>query len=520
MKKFLKILLGLFATLVLLIVLAGFLLPYFYDKEDLKKAIAEEVHDRTGRKLTIDGDLDFSVFPWLAVEVHDLSLGNAAGFGDQNQAQIGKARIGVALMPLLHKQISVDEITLESLELSLEVNGKGQNNWDDLASGETPPEDPDKGPGMFSSKRVAGLNIRDANIQYRDSKSGEHYRLAGFSMKAGALGDGKPVPLALLTSFEDVVAGTRADVELMAVATIDLQTEQYTLEDVDLTLALDLEDQKQSIRILAPLLELDLAAQTLRLPEYTGELANLRADGTLSADRILDAPVFNGRLNIAEFSPVKLMQALAMEAPATSDPQVLQSAEFSAELSGSSTQLTLQSFELQLDQSRITGRLSVANYDRPNVGFSLTVDEIDLDRYMEPASSDAAGAAENVAMPKDELQGLDVQGDLQVGALKMAGLEFSDARVGVTVKAGKLRLHPLEAGFYGGRYEGDVVLDGSGPVPVLSLDEKIDAISFQRLVADLVKSESLSGDAKGHVRLSGRGNTSVRCSAACRATWA
>ncbi len=508
MKKFLKILLGLVVALVLLIVLAGFLLPYFYDKDDLKEAISAEVHDRTGRTLTINGDLDFSVFPWLAIEVNDLALGNAPGFSDQDQAQIGRARIGVALMPLLHKQISVDEVTLENLQLSLEVNKKGQNNWDDLASAETPPEDPDKGPGMFSSKRVAGLNIRDANIEYRDNKSGEHYRLGGFSLKTGALGDGKPVPLALLSSFEDVTGGSRVDVELMAVAAIDLQAERYTLDNVDLTVNLDLEGQKQSIHILAPLLELDLAAQTLRLPEYTGELANIRADGTLSVDKILDGPVFNGRLNIAEFSPVKLMQALSMEPPATTDPEVLQRAEFNAELSGSSTQLTLQGFELQLDQSRITGQLSVANFDRPKVGFSLAVDEIDLDRYMEPADGEAAGASEDIAMPKDELRDLEVQGDLQVGSLKMAGLEFSDARVGVALTGGRLRLHPLEAGFYGGSYTGDVVLDGAGAVPVLSLDEKIDAISFQRLVADLVESESLSGEAKGHVRLSGRGNTS------------
>jgi AsmA protein len=508
MKKLFKILLGLVAALVLLMVLAGVLLPYFFDKEDLKKAISAKVHDQTGRELSINGELDFSVFPWLAVEVSDLSLGNAPGFGDQAQAQIGKARVGVALMPLLHRQISVDEITLDGLQLSLAVNQKGQNNWDDLSSGKAPAQDGETEPGMFSTQRIAGLNIRNANVEYKDSKSGSHYRLSGFSMKTGALGGGKPVPLELQASLEDVVAATRADVELMAVAAIDLKAEQYTLEDVDLTVALDLEDQKQSIRIRAPQLELDLAAQSLRLPEYTGELANLRADGTFSADRILDGPVFNGRLNIAEFSPVKLMQTLAMEVPATADPQVLQSADFSAELSGSSTQLTLQSFALQLDQSRITGRLNVANYDRPNVGFSLVIDEIDLDRYMEPANGDAAGTTGDVAMPKDELKGLEVQGDLQVGALRMAGLEFSDARLGVAIKDGRLRLHPLAAGFYGGQYNGDVVLDGSGALPVISLDEKVESISFQRLVADLVETESLSGEAQGHVRLSGRGNTS------------
>jgi len=508
MKKLLKILLGLVGALVLLMVIAGVVLPFMYDKEDLKKAISAEVHDQTGRELNIDGDLDFSVFPWLAIEVSGLRLGNAPGFGDQAQAQIGRARVGVALMPLLHKQISVDEITLDGLQLSLAVNQQGKNNWDDLSAGRPPAQADETGPGMFSSKRIAGLTIRDAKVEYEDSKSGLHYRLSGFSMKTGALGDGQPVPLELGASIEDVVAGTRAGVELMSVAVIDSDSEQYTFEDVDLTVALDREGQAQSIRIRAPLLELDLAEQTLRLPEYTGELDHLRADGTFSADKILDGPVFNGRLKIAEFSPLRLMQALAMEVPSTADPRVLQSADLSAELSGSGTQLTLQSFALQLDQSRITGRLRVANDDRPNVGFSLIIDEIDLDRYMEAAGGETADTAGDVAIPKDELRGMELQGDLQVGALRMAGLEFTDARVGVAIKDGRLRLHPLGAGFYGGQYNGDVVLDGSGAIPVISLNEKIESISFQRLLADLVETQSLSGEAQGHMRLAGRGNTS------------
>jgi AsmA protein len=150
----------------------------------------------------------------------------------------------------------------------------------------------------------------------------------------------------------------------------------------------------------------------------------------------------------------------------------------------------------------------VRNFDRPIVGFSLVIDEIDLDRYMEPADSEHSGAADDVAMPRDELQGQEVQGQLKVGILRMAGLEFSDAELGLVIKNGRLRLNPLTAGFYGGRYSGDVVLDASEVVPVIALDEKIESVSFQKLVADLVESESLSGEALGYVRLNGRGNTS------------
>ncbi|MBT8058049.1 MAG: AsmA family protein, partial [Gammaproteobacteria bacterium] len=233
----------------------------------------------------------------------------------------------------------------------------------------------------------------------------------------------------------------------------------------------------------------------------------LEARGALSARGILEDPVFDGSLSVAEFSPAELMRALQMEAPVTADPQVLQRASINANLSGSGTQLTLSDFTMELDQSRFVGEMSIRNFDRPAIGFTLEVDEIDLDRYLEPAAEDSG--SEEVAMPQQELQGQEVRGQLNAGKLRMAGLEFSDAEVGIAIRDGKLRLNPLTAGFYDGRYSGDIALDGSGTVPVLSLDEKIDAITFQRLVADLVDNESLSGTAQGHVRLTGRGKSST-----------
>jgi len=511
MKRIFKILFGLIGAAVLLLVLAAFLLSLIYDKEDLKNAIAGQVYKQTGRELSINGALDFSVFPWVALEVGDLSLSNAEGFGDQPFAKIGNARVGVALIPLLRKQISVDEVTLEGLELAMVVNEKGQNNWDDLASGEEPALDEDSSPGMFSSQRVAGLNIHDANIDYRDLESGSHFRLSSFSMKTGILGDDKPVPIELEAMLEDVSAGSRAEFELTATAAIDLETERYTLDGFELTLALEAGESNHSVLIRAPQLNLNMAAQTLALDSFTAELAGIQADGTFSARNIIDNPAFNGAFNTAEFSPVSLLQALQMEVPATADPDALQTANISMNLSGSNSQLAMKDFKMKLDQSLFSGEVNVMSFDQPKITFQLAVDDIDLDRYMAPASETSESgesASEDVAIPQEELQGQDIQGQLEVGTLQMAGLEFSDARVGILIRNGKLRVNPLTAGFYGGRYSGDIVLDSSTTVPRISINENIDSVAFHQVVADLVESESLSGTGMGHVRLSGRGESS------------
>jgi AsmA protein len=473
MKGILKIFLGIVIAVIVLMVLAAVLLPIIYDKEDLEKAIADRVSEQTGRDLTIDGGLDFSVFPWLALEVSDLSLSNAVGFGDEPFARIGQARVGVALMPLFRKQLAVDEITLEGLDLRLAVNQQGRNNWDDLTDSETGSAPPaEDSSGLFSSQRIAGLNIRDANVEYQDLQTGSHYRLGDFSMHTGPLGEDRPLPLELTALLEDLAAGTSAGIGMSATADIDLEAGKYSLEAGTFTIQLDA----------------------------------VEVAGTFSASNVTGDPAVSGTLAVAEFSPAELMRKLQLDPPLTADPDALQRAVLNTSFSGNPSELTLADFELELDQSTISGEMSIRDFEQPKIAFEFAVDAIDLDRYLEPASRETETA--EATIPNEELKDRSVEGSLRIGTLRVAGLEFNDAEVGITIRDRTLHVHPLTARFYDGSYNGNVMLDSSGSTPVLSLDEKVDSITFQRMVSDLVDHESLSGVAQGHLRVTGRGASS------------
>ena len=504
MKRLFKIVLGTVGAVILLLVVAAIVLPLVYDTEDLKQAIATQLNKQTGRELRIDGDLDFSVFPWLAVEVNDLSISNAPGFGEQPFASIETARMGVALMPLFKKQLVADEVVLTGLRLDLAVNADGLSNWDDLAAGASTKAPAVDSADPFASRQIAGLNIRDAQIEFQDQQAGSHYRISGFSMQTGALGIAAPVPVELSMALEDLAAGSRMDISLSAVTVLDLKLESYTFNDLELEIQ---EGDGQAISLQAPHAQANLAAQTFSMDAFTAQLSGLQVEGGLKASNILDAPAFSGTLRVAEFSPAKLMQAMAMEAPVTADPSVLQSARLSTVFDGNSSQLALSDFELDLDQSRITGMLNIRNFDQPGILFDLDIDSIDIDRYLEPAADESAETTD-VAIPQDELQDLDIQGTLRVAALRLADLDLTDAVIGLTVVDKKLQLNPLTAGFYGGTYSGNIALDASLPKPRITLDEKVESIDFQRLVADLVDNESISGTAFGHIKVRGRGHSS------------
>ena len=510
MKKLFGILIGVIAAIVLVLVLAGIVLPMIYDKEDLKSAISAQVQEHTGRQLRIDGDLDFSVFPWLAIEVNQLSLGNAPGFGEKPFAEVGRARVGVALIPLFRQQLAADEVLLEGVHLFLEVDAKGQSNWADLAADKAPSEQStESGEGLFSNGRIAGLKVREAQVDFHDAQAGTHYRMERFKLETGALGDGRPVDVALAMALEDVGSGWRADLESSAVAKLDFAQNRHDLEKFELELALVPGDggRAQTLIMQAPALRADLGAQTLDIEAFTFSLGSVRGSGALEGRGILDHPAVSGAIEVEEFSPTRLLQDMGQQIPVTADPNVLQKARLSASFAGGGDQLELADFDMELDQSNFAGEMRLANFDQPSITFDFEVDTIDIDRYLEPAPENAA-AEEALAIPSEELRGQDVQGTLRVGALRLAGLDFTDAVVGLKLAQGRLRVDPLAADFYGGRYSGDITLDGSGATPTLTLDQKIDAVTLRNLIAAASNTESLSGMAVGQVSLTGRGATS------------
>ena len=519
MARLIKILAGIFGALILLLVLVALLLPLLFDQDDLKHAIGEAVLEETGRELTIAGDLEFSVFPWLAVEVSQITLGNAAGFSAESFAEIGQASLGVRLMPLLKRKIEVGRVTLDDFSLNLSVKANGQNNWQDLLeSGDVAVGSDESGAVGFDNQGIAGLTIRNALIDYKDDSIGTHYTLSEFSLESGALGGKQPVPVEMTMRLEDRLAGQSAQVEMRAVIDANLPENRFSFTDVVVQaeiVAADLPGGSQRMSLKAPEINSDLDAQTLSANSFELSIMGLQLRGALAATSIIDNPAYSGQIWIDDFSPRELFTQLRMDIPVTADPDVLTRARAEAKFKGNSQSLALSELDMRMDQSHLSGELSVRNFDRPTIDFELSMDQIEMDRYLEPVSETPGGVSlgeTNIELPVELLEGLDIGGQFTLGSVLSAGMTFTDMVAGVTVKNNRLRLYPVSALFYGGTYSGDIRLDGSADLPVLSINEKIEGIQFEKMAADLFDGAPLSGTADGHARLSGEGRTSGQVS--------
>ena len=125
MKKLIKILATLILVVLVLAVAGGTLLGMFvdpnYNREDIEKAAL----DNAAIELQIEGDIGWSVFPWLGLEIASIKV---AYPGQQALASLQSAQVSVMVMPLLSGDIKMKAVTVEGLELNLIKTAEG-NNW-------------------------------------------------------------------------------------------------------------------------------------------------------------------------------------------------------------------------------------------------------------------------------------------------------------------------------------------------------------------------------------------------------
>ena len=167
MKKLLKI----FGGLLVLIIIAAIAIPMFISADYLKGQLQTQVKKATGRELAIKGKASLSIFPNIAVNVEDVTLGNPAGFSSSYFVHVDKLETGVALMPLLSKRLNITGITLNGAKLNLEQLGSGTKNWDFAgAKPATPAEAPKEAKSAQSSPlkqlNVGKIVIKDTAVNY------------------------------------------------------------------------------------------------------------------------------------------------------------------------------------------------------------------------------------------------------------------------------------------------------------------------------------------------------------------
>ena len=131
-----KWIVGIGVFLVMALMVAVYVLLASYDYNSLKPRIARMVKDATGRELNLSGEinLDFGFSPALVMT--DVTFANVPWGSQPEMIKIAKLQAQVHLLPLLFRDVELQHIGLEGVEVLLETDQSGQGNWD-LIAGES-----------------------------------------------------------------------------------------------------------------------------------------------------------------------------------------------------------------------------------------------------------------------------------------------------------------------------------------------------------------------------------------------
>lgn len=536
-------------SIVALIVVALLAVVLLVDPNDYRDDIERIVESKTGRQLSLSGDLHLSIFPWLALEAGPASLGEAPGFGDEPFVSIQQARVGVRLLPLIRGKIEVGNVRLAGARIRLITDEQGRNNWADLGEQKESTTPAPAGEQPMEVPTVASLEIEDAAVTLENRQEKTRQVVRDFNLKTGRLASGEPFELN--TDFVlDQEPSLSAKVRLATTVTADLEANAHRLTkpQIDVTLtgqgypkegipvkiaanALSADVGKELYRLEALTVtttwkgeglpsagvpvtlqakdfNANLAAQTLELSGLDLDLAGAHLTGSLTGKEILDAPALTGPLKLDQVSLRTWAPKLGVALPTTTDPKVFEKLSFSGTVSMTKTSADVGDIVLQLDDTIAKGMLGVADFASKALRFDLNVDHINADRYLPPPVEQPAKPAAKeppTPIPVETLRALNARGQLQVGEAIFAGIKFTKLKLGVNARDGKVRFNPSQASMYGGNYTGDIGIDATGNVARITLDEHISGVDFAPLFKDFFETDRVSGKGTANIKLAGSG---------------
>jgi AsmA protein len=483
--------------LVGLLVLGLVAIWLFFDPNDYKDRITAAVHESTGRTLSLPGKLKLSVFPWLAVETGEASLGNPQGFGDEPFLTLKRASMSVKLMPLLHRQLEVGRVEIDGLDLRLKQNAAGKGNWEDWGKPSEPSSNESSAP---ASLNLAGVKIADARLAFEDMSAQQ------VNVTIGRIAPGAAIPVDMKMQLLTAPGARPMPLSAAFQLQVDLEKQQYRLAQLSLRGNLQPAGAPKPLDWLfeSPAVQLDLAAQSLGNTTFNAQFGAAKLAGAIAGSKLIDSPALNGSFNLTELAPRELMAQFGIAPPVTRDATALARFAAKGKYAWQGSLARMSDLALTMDESKLAGRIA---YDtaRSGLDFALTLDRIDLDRY-QPPPTNPDEKSEPIELPVDFLKTLRAKGNFNVGQIKVGGAHLSDLSAGMDIGDAQARFAPLGAKLYGGTYRGDIRLDMRSAVPRLTMDEHMAGIDIAMLMKEYADSQ----------RLSGRGNLDVKLAASGR----
>ncbi|BAQ72048.1 AsmA family protein [Pseudomonas sp. Os17] len=556
MKAFGKILGLVILGLLLIIVALGFALTHLFDPNDYKEEIRQIARDKAHIELTLNGDIGWSLFPWLGLELHDAGVATLAN-PTQPFADLQMLGLSVRVLPLLRREVQMSDVRVEGLNLRLNRNKEGHGNWQDIGKAaptdkqaETPATStgeasPPSGAPDKSSQPIRldidSLTVNNARVEYNDEQTGKQFTAESIQLSTGPIHEATNTPLKLTAFLASSQPAVRVRTELNGELRFDRALQRYQFEDMRLSgeaTGDPLQGKTVTFAAQGQLL-LDKAANVGQWTGLKVSFNQLRALGELKVNDLDKTPQISGGISIAQFDLAKFVDSIGQTLPAMAAGS-LSKVELVSRLQGTPSSLALEDLNLKLDDSTFSGRLAIEDFDKQSLRAQLKADTFNVDRYLPPKSAEANSAATarkaevqsseadamagagttplpnsptkgawstDKLLPVERLNKLDVDADLSFGQLTLDKLPIQNAALKASGQGGLLKLSSLRGELYNGSFEANGTLDVRQSTPQLNLQTKINRVPVERILESQGQTPPVKGLVTLNSNLSGNGNS-------------
>jgi len=511
MKKIIRSLIILILLAVLLIGIAFTLLVTLVDQKVIKTRVSQMVYSKTGRQLQINGQINWSFFPWLGVKVNNVVLANTAAFKNVDFAKIGEVDVQINPLALFLGKVEVNKFLLKDFNLNLVKNSYGAVDWQDLMIVAVPAQQSKQTYRPTDQTKVSNIEIIDGHIIWQNVQSNQLVEIKNFNFVTQAVGLKEPFVATSNFIIKDAKTGIAGQLDLQGKVKLDAMHKLYMLQNLHLNGQLLGGIIVNSLDVAGTAdVSVNLAEQNLDISNLNLQLAKINIVGSAKGINIIDAPKFAGMLSLNNSDLTSIFASLGISAKST----VWKNTALSVNFETTSKFLKLPQITATIGDMQFRGNASYSHFNDKLVSFDLAANKIDFDNLvLDPvvlstaitnSNSTAIPAApqvvthatstENTNGFLEAVRAIKLFADISVGELHFGKLLLRDFSIELDGDHGKLKSDAIKARLYGGKAFGAMVLDLRQNLPALKLQLKLSGISLQQISAALNGSQKIDGD--------------------------
>jgi AsmA protein len=239
------------------------------------------------------------------------------------------------------------------------------------------------------------------------------------------------------------------------------------------------------------------------------DIAGAKLTGSAKLARLSPQPIIKGSFKTNQFTLKHVLTALGVTLPATRNANVLGDSQASFQLIATPASVKLHKITMRMDQSNITGELSVNNFQQPAIKTALKIDQWVVDDYLAPVDPKTSpkSQANDTLLPIKMMQALHLDGSVDIKKLRFDQVDFANVHASIDANNGIINAKPLRFSAYKGNYNGELTLDVTGHTPRLTMQHHIKKVRSENLLLQFYQDRYVSGAIYLNTTLSTQGNT-------------